>query len=59
MSALVGSLGVCGEGGAGVSGGADLGGFLVGWASRVGAVVSLRVRAATVGFHALHWNMLS
>ena len=61
-SALVGFLGVCGEGKACGSGGADLSELvcaLVDWVSSVGAVVGWGVRVATVGFHALHWNMLS
>ncbi len=52
-----------GRGGAGVSGDADLGGLgyaLVGWVSDVGAwVVGWKARAASDGFHALHWNMFS
>ncbi len=62
-SALVGSVGVYGEGEAGVSGDADLGGLgyaSVGWGTDMGAwVVSWRACAARDGFQALHWKMLS
>ena len=58
----MGFLGVCGEGRAVVSGGADLGELvcaLIDWVSSVEAVVGWGIRAATVGFQALHLNMLS
>ena len=61
-SALVGSVGVYGEGEAYVSGDVDLGGLGYAsavWGTNMGAwVVGRRACAARDGFKALHWNML-